>query len=172
MSLRERVLIALAAIAVAATVIIPVTHRLNTELFGAGTAQGTPLAAVPSDAAPSAAGPSAATPGPTRPPSPPPLVRIAWTAQASEHRGAIGRTFEYACPPNGEPGRIWGMDTYTDDSAVCTAAVHQGLITLETGGSVTIVMRAGLPAYRGGVANGVSSEPWEAWPGSYGFITP
>jgi hypothetical protein len=83
------------------------------------------------------------------------------------HRGANGSTFEYVCPPNGVLGDIWGTDIYTDDSSVCTAGVHRGVITRESGGPVAIVIRPGQAAYVGSTRNGVRTSSYAAWGGSY-----
>ena len=53
---------------------------------------------------------------------------------------------------------MWGTDTYTADSKICTAAVLEGLITVEDGGEVTIEVIEGLDSYEGSTANGVTSH--------------
>jgi len=80
-----------------------------------------------------------------------------WEASAVEHRGTYGSEWEYACPPDGTPGPLRGTDFYTDESSVCTAAVHQGVITLDAGGPVRIIIRPGLERYAGTVRNGIAS---------------
>ena len=65
---------------------------------------------------------------------------------------------------------LTGDGTYTDDSSVCTAAVHAGLISLARGGSVTVQIRAGLSSYVGSTRNGVTSKSYGGWPGAYVFI--
>lgn len=67
---------------------------------------------------------------------------------------------------------VWGSDVYTDDSSICTAAVHAGAITLEEGGEVVIEMRAGETSYRGTTTNGIRTEPWGAWDGSFVIMVP
>ena len=42
------------------------------------------------------------------------------------------KRYEYTCPKYGAKYGIWGTDVYTDDSSICTAAVHVGLIKRET----------------------------------------
>ena len=54
----------------------------------------------------------------------------------------------YVCPPEGQAYTVWGTEIYTDDSSVCTAAVHAGLINFENGGEVFIAVRGG-ESYRG-----------------------
>jgi hypothetical protein len=91
----------------------------------------------------------------------------AWSANAAQFRNFVGAQFEYDCPANGTRGSVWGTNTYTDDSSVCTAAVHGGLITLARGGKVKIEMRDGQPSYRGSTRNGIKSNPYPVWGGSF-----
>ena len=90
-----------------------------------------------------------------------------WDARAAAFRTYTGARFAYTCPPNGTPGAVWGTDVYTDDSSVCTAAVHAGLITVAGGGNVTIEMRAGQSSYTGSTRNGITSASYAEWGGSY-----
>ena len=62
-----------------------------------------------------------------------------------------------------------GTGTYTDDSSICTAAVHAGLITLANGGKVTIEIAPGANSYSGTTANGVTSSSYDSWSGSFTF---
>lgn len=99
-----------------------------------------------------------------------PADPIAWTLTASEHRGENGTEFSYQCPPGGPPNSVWGTDTYTDDSSVCSAAVHVGLITVEDGGDVVIEIRPGEDSYTGTERNGIGSGDWGNWSGSFEFV--
>lgn len=93
----------------------------------------------------------------------------AWRANAGSHRGEDGEQFDYVCPPGGAPATVWGTDVYTDDSSVCTAAVHAGLISLESGGTVTIEIRPGEDSYDGSERNGVTTSDYGEWGGSFIF---
>lgn len=96
-------------------------------------------------------------------------VAQAWTLDAQAHRAEIGETFEYDCPAGGAADRIWGVETYTDDSSVCTAAVHVGLLTFAKGGKVEIEMVEAPGSYESGSANGVESLDYGSWPGAFTF---
>lgn len=96
-------------------------------------------------------------------------VADAWAAEAGEHRGKNGQDFRYECPRNGTPGTIWGTEIYTDDSSVCTAAVHAGKIEVVTGGTVTIEIQPGQSSYTASDRNGISSTSYAAWDGSFVF---
>jgi trimeric autotransporter adhesin len=88
-------------------------------------------------------------------------------------RGRIGEQFTYLCPANVPLTKsVWGSDVYTDDSRICTAAVHAGKITKVAGGVVTIEIFAGLTganSYLGLLRNEVSSFSYGTWSGSYIF---
>ena len=64
---------------------------------------------------------------------------------------------------------MWGTDVYTDDSSVCSAAVHAGLITVEDGGKVVIEIAPAEEEYKGSDANGVESSDYGPWGGSFTF---
>jgi hypothetical protein len=93
-----------------------------------------------------------------------------WSTSAGECDGAIGDRFLFQCPPGGRNNPIYGTDTYTDDSTVCVAAVHAGLIGFTAGGAVTIELTSGLGAYLGSSRNGVDSYDWGSWPTSFVFV--
>jgi hypothetical protein len=97
---------------------------------------------------------------------------ITWGTQVDSLHGRNGQRFALVCPANGTlSSRVWGTDLYTNDSSVCTAAVHAGLIKRETGGVVTIEVRPGTNSYQGSTRNGVSSRSYGSWNGSFVFIT-
>lgn len=94
-----------------------------------------------------------------------------WASDAAAYRGQTGQRVTYTCPPNpkGDIGTVWGAEVYTDDSSVCAAAVHAGKISFERGGRVTIQIRDGQASYRGTDWNGVTSQPYGEWGGSFVF---
>ena len=94
-----------------------------------------------------------------------------WNADAAAFRGKNGSRYVYTCPSYGVADSIWGTDLYTDDSSVCTAAVHAGLITLAGGGTVTIEIRPGEASYTGSTRNGITSSSYPAWSGSYVIVS-
>lgn len=92
-----------------------------------------------------------------------------WERTAGPYRAQVGETVELDCDPDGEEGAVWGTNVYTDDSSVCTAAVHQGLITFDEGGAVTILIEEGQDEYIGSEANGVTTRSYPSWGGSFSF---
>ncbi|TAJ09996.1 MAG: hypothetical protein EPO61_04595 [Nitrospirae bacterium] len=114
-----------------------------------------------------------ATPATGSPPPPPSSAATpaTWTTQANQWRGQNGRREMLTCPPGGPTaGRLWGADLYTDDSSICLAAVHAGALTAAAGGTVTIEIRPGLSSYTGSVRNGVTSQAYGAWSGSFAVV--
>lgn len=93
-----------------------------------------------------------------------------WNESAASLDGSAGDRFELTCPPNGTPGSVWGSDTYTDDSSICTAAVHAGLIDLAEGGTVTLELRPGQDSYSGAERNGIRSSSYGSYSGSFTFV--
>ncbi len=116
--------------------------------------------------------PPAASLPPPPPAATPTAEPVSWFSGASDHRGQNGQNFVYHCPADGSASSIYGTDRYTDDSSVCTAAVHAGLITFAAGGDVTIEIQPDAETYVGTERNGVSSGSWSGWFGSFVFPTP
>ena len=98
------------------------------------------------------------------------LMEANWDLRASAYRGRNGEHFTFAFPAHGVAGALWGTGLYTDDSSIATAAVHEGLITLEAGGVVTIEIRPGAPSYRGSQRYGVRSNDYGGFQGSFVLV--
>jgi hypothetical protein len=92
---------------------------------------------------------------------------ITWATRANGYRNRMGQQVVLVCPPGGWPNQVWGTDTYTDDSSICTAAVHAGVITFATGGTIVLHMRPGEGAYSGSTRNDVTTDRWGAWEASF-----
>jgi hypothetical protein len=83
-----------------------------------------------------------------------------WNTTADEYFRETGKVIVFDCPSAGIPQDIWGGPYYSYDSSVCTAAVHNGRITLKKGGRVTIQIREGLKEYKASRSNGITSQEW------------
>jgi hypothetical protein len=92
-----------------------------------------------------------------------------WTASATPFRGQNGGRYRFICPGGAGAGSVYGTNTYTDDSSVCTAAVLQGLITLADGGRVTIQVAPGQGSYAAARNNGVNAQSFGRGLGSFVF---
>ena len=95
------------------------------------------------------------------------VTPIDWETSAGGFKGEAGQTYKFRCPSNGTASVIYGSDVYTDDSSICTAAVHTGLITLRHGGVVTIEIRAGRSTYGSTTRHGIKSINFGEYGRSY-----
>ena len=95
------------------------------------------------------------------------VTPINWDTGAAGFQGQTGKTYAFRCPGEGSANTIYGNDIYTDDSSICTAAVHVGLITLERGGLVTIEIRPGRSTYGSTTRHGIKSTSWGEYARSF-----
>jgi len=81
--------------------------------------------------------------------------------------GDPGMTYRVDCPAMCTGGDVYGTDVYTDDSNLCGAALHAGVID-SSGGTFTVTLAAGQSGYEGSTRNGIASQDWEdAWERSF-----
>ena len=74
-----------------------------------------------------------------------------------------------ACPSEATAtGSVWGSDVYTDDSAICRAALHAGAVGTG-GGPVYVVEAAGQASYPAVTRNSVAGASWPSWGRSIAF---
>jgi hypothetical protein len=92
---------------------------------------------------------------------------VMWNTGAAVVPFEAGKTLKVNCPANGKESSVWGTDTYTADSSICTAAVHAGKLKLETGGPVTIQLTPGESSYKGSVRNGIKTNDYESYGASF-----
>lgn len=86
---------------------------------------------------------------------------------ANEFEGDVGATGLITCPSACEAAATWGTDIYTDDSSLCTAAAHAGVIDLEEGGTFIVTIAEGQEEYQGSEQNDISTADWGAWERSF-----
>jgi LCCL domain len=103
-------------------------------------------------------------------PRPPRADIISWSQTATEFNDRIGERMEFECSAGGRLGSIWGTGRYTDDSSICTAAVHAGRISSDEGGVVSIIITNGSTQFKGTTRNGVTSGDWGQWPSSFDVV--
>jgi len=84
-------------------------------------------------------------------------------------RGMNGERYAFRCPPGKPmPSHVAGSGPYTDDSSICTAAVHAGVIHAKDGGEVIIEIRPGQARYAGSDRNYIKSGDYDGtWDGSF-----
>jgi hypothetical protein len=73
-----------------------------------------------------------------------------------------------ACGENAA-GSVWGSEIYTQDSSICAAAVHAGVLEKGKSGSVTARAAPGCKKYDATKSNGVSSSSWGTYDASFYF---
>lgn len=99
------------------------------------------------------------------------ITPIAWDTTASGFSGETGQTYRFRCPGGGTAATIYGSDIYTDDSSICTAAAHAGVISMASGGNVKIEIRPGRSAYGSTTRHGIKSNSYGDWRRSFVFIS-
>jgi hypothetical protein len=100
-------------------------------------------------------------------------IEAGCTFNGGQLKGEVGSVFQVACPANcQDEGGLWGTDTYTSDSSICRAGIHAGLVSPAAGGMVTVRLEPGRPAYRGSVRNGIRSNDYGDFHGSYAIVYP
>lgn len=92
--------------------------------------------------------------------------QIDWSTSAVG-LSVVEKPLTLVCPPEGSAGRIWGTGFYSEDSGICTAAVHAGQITFKAGGPVTIENTGPQESFTASERNGVTSIGWKSWPTSF-----
>lgn len=99
------------------------------------------------------------------------LQVLDWSEDATFLRAFHYDRRSFICPQTDDPAAhpIWGTEFYTDNSSICTAAVHFGVITAE-GGKVTIQELDGLVRYEGSERNGIVSQSYGDWFFSFQFV--
>ncbi len=85
----------------------------------------------------------------------------------AEHRGTDDIVTCH-CEPGVVPGVVWGTDVYTDDSHLCAAALHAGVVGT-AGGTIRAAASPGRTAYTGSSRHGVTSASYHQWHGSFYF---
>lgn len=85
----------------------------------------------------------------------------------------IGQSYSFFCQAASEGlihSPIWGTETYTLNSSICTSAVHSGMITSQKGGEVTVKLLEGQQFYTGSNKNGITSQDNRSTSTSFSFI--
>lgn len=88
---------------------------------------------------------------------------IDWTTNALRMPPDFNEPVTVLCPAGGNTSDfIWGTGTYISDSAICVAAVHAGVITLD-GGAVTVTRAPGQDTFEASRQHEVQSLGWSVW---------
>jgi hypothetical protein len=103
-------------------------------------------------------------------PAPALQVNLGDCPNNATHLRGTQRQYECRCRARAtRSGTVWGTNTYTDDSRICRAAVHDGVIR-NGGGRVRFETLPGLSSYQGSGRNGVRTSNFGSWSGSFRFL--
>lgn len=86
-------------------------------------------------------------------------------------KGDVGSTHLFICPTGCGATSAWGTDVYGDDSSVCTAAIHAGVLNV-SGGCVVVTIAAGNNRYESSFRNGIKTFSWGSWGRSFTVAVP
>jgi hypothetical protein len=99
------------------------------------------------------------------------MIYTGWCpGNVTGYRGQNGTQISCWCGLNAS-GAMWGTGTYTDDSSLCAAARHAGVIT-SAGGSIIATISPGQSSYTGSTQNGLTSYSYGSWSGSVTVSSP
>jgi hypothetical protein len=88
------------------------------------------------------------------------------SSSLSSYRDLVGQSI--TVPVVGAArGEIWGTNPYTDDSSLAAAVIHSGLLAPGEFGFVKVTILPGQPQYDGSSQNGIISEPFGSFDGSF-----
>lgn len=76
------------------------------------------------------------------------------------------------CPAGCTAGEVWGTDLYSDDSMICAAAIHAGVVPAGQAGTVALTIAPGVPSYAASARHGIQSHEWPAWGRSFRVAAP
>eukprot|EP01107_Rhizomastix_libera_P002507 TRINITY_DN1436_c1_g1_i4.p1 TRINITY_DN1436_c1_g1~~TRINITY_DN1436_c1_g1_i4.p1 ORF type:complete len:1935 (+),score=580.20 TRINITY_DN1436_c1_g1_i4:845-5806(+) len=85
-------------------------------------------------------------------------------------RGQNGKVYTFDVTGTSDISKLWGSDIYTDDSTISDAAVHFGIVKPGETKRVNVVIEPALARYQSTTRNGLTSQSYESWKGSYRFI--
>ncbi|MCS7072305.1 MAG: LCCL domain-containing protein, partial [Anaerolinea sp.] len=86
---------------------------------------------------------------------------------------SVGQSAVVLCPAGcaANSQAVWGSNFYTDDSSICRAAIHAGVIT-DQGGPVRVTIAPGQQSYTGSAQNGITTANWGQWNRSFTVSAP
>ena len=88
-----------------------------------------------------------------------------------EFQGQVGKVRHFKVT-GANNGSIYGTDVYTLDSNLATAAVHAGILKASETGIVKVTIAEGQQSYLGSTRQGVTSNGWGTYGGSYKLAKP
>lgn len=102
---------------------------------------------------------------------------IGWSSRLSSmglnKADNLGKEYTFLCQAAPEDlihAPIWGTNSYTPNSGICSTAVHAGMIKAEDGGKITIELVEGEAFYTGSYKNEVTSQDHRNTEMSFTFV--
>ena len=100
------------------------------------------------------------------------MIEAGCSYDARQLKGNAGDLLQVSCPAGCDKGQTtWGTGVYSANSPICRAGIHAGAIPA-TGGTLTVKLEAGRPAYRGSEQHGIKSSDFNQYDRSYSVVTP
>ncbi|MCQ8119527.1 LCCL domain-containing protein [Methylomonas rosea] len=101
------------------------------------------------------------------------IIEAGCSFSGMQIEGEPGSTHLVACPADCDAAYqiLNGTDTYTNNSYICLAAIHAGLIGPQ-GGTVQVIIEKGRPAYRGSIRHKIQSSDYGKYDGSFRLASP
>ncbi len=97
------------------------------------------------------------------------LVAVGPVVDSVYGTGTLGQVLQLTVTGS-DQGYVWGVDTYTDDSSLGTAAVHAGILKVGETSRVTLRIVEGQPSYKSSTRNGVTTREYPEWTRSFVFV--
>lgn len=95
------------------------------------------------------------------------LTTMADPGNLEGYYASLGQSFYFEITGR-NMSRLWGVDVYTSDSDLGSAAVHAGVLTLGQMGIVKVTIVQPLATFAGVTRNGVTSNAWTTgWHGAF-----
>ena len=130
-----------------------------------------PVAAAVNTATPAAATPAAAATIAVQGKPAGPVIEAGCSFDGRQLKGNDGDLFQVSCPADCDKSdTTWGTGVYSANSPICRSGIHAGAIP-STGGTLTVKLEAGRPAYRGSKQNGIESDDFHEFDSSYAVVT-
>lgn len=104
------------------------------------------------------------------------IPEIGWTSRLTsmglDKTDNVSKVYDFYCQPAAEKfshAPVWGTNTYTLNSGICSAAVHAGMIS-QSGGVVSVELMPGKEFYTGSSKNEVVSQDRSGTDLSFTFV--
>ena len=95
-------------------------------------------------------------------------VALQCEQRAHDVPGNDATSWYMKCPAGCTTGdSVWGSDFYTDDSAICRAAIHAGAASADKGGTFLVTWAPGQRTYIGTEKNDVTTNDYARWSRSF-----